>query len=76
MEEQSLQISQMAVSGGPKRTATEASLIASYGQLNREWMQQAVADSYSWIVKSAFRMMADEAPVLRPVLRAKRRMRG
>ena len=60
MEEQSLQVSQMAMGGGPKRTATEASLIASYGQLNREWMQQAVADSYGWIVKSAFRLMADE----------------
>lgn len=35
-------------------------MIASYGQLNREWMQQSVADAYSWIVRSAFRMMADE----------------
>ena len=60
MEEQSLQVSQMAMGGGPKRTATEASLIASYGQLNREWMQQSVADAYSWIVRSAFRMMADQ----------------
>ena len=60
IEEQSLQVSQMAMGGGPKRTATEASLIASYGQLNREWMQQSVADAYSWIVRSAFRMMADE----------------
>ena len=59
-EEQSLQVSQMAMGGGPKRTATEASLIASYGQLNREWMQDKVAVLYRTVVQNTLRMMADQ----------------
>ena len=59
-EEQSLQVSQMAMGGGPKRTATEASLIASFGQLNREWMQDKVAVLYRTVVQNTLRMMADQ----------------
>ena len=58
-EEQALNVSQMAMGGGPKRTATEASLIASFGQLNREWMQMKVADAYRATVHNTLRMMAD-----------------
>ena len=58
-EEQALNVSQMAMGGGPKRTATEASLIASFGQLNREWMQMRVADCYKVTVHNTLRMMAD-----------------
>tara|TARA_R110001583_G_scaffold150370_1_gene302412 strand:- start:7110 stop:9152 length:2043 start_codon:yes stop_codon:yes gene_type:complete len=59
-EEQVLQVSQMALGGGPRRTATEASLVASFGQLNREWMQAQVAEAYRKIIHNALRMMADE----------------
>jgi hypothetical protein len=59
-EEQSLNVSQMAMGGGPKVTATQASLSASFAQVNREWMQLRVADAYRSIVRNSLRMMADE----------------
>ena len=58
-EEQSLNVSQMAMGGGPKVTATQASLQASFSQVNREWMQLRVADCYRTIVRNSLRMMAD-----------------
>ena len=58
-EEQALNVSQMAMGGGPKLTATQASLQASFGQLNREWMQLRVADCYKTTVHNTLRMMAD-----------------
>ena len=59
-EEQILQVSQMALGGGPARTATESSLIAGFGQLNREWMQSAISDVYKTISHNTLRIMADE----------------
>jgi len=58
-EEQSLNFSQLAMGGGPKVTATQASLQASFSQINREWMQLRVADAYRAIVRNTLRMMAD-----------------
>ena len=59
-EEQILQVSQMALGGGPARTATESSLIAGFGQLNREWMQSAIADVFKAVAHNTLRIMADE----------------
>ena len=58
-EEQVLQVSQLALGGGPSRTATEASLIASFGQLNRDWMQDKVAEIYRIAAHNFNRIMAD-----------------
>ena len=58
-EEQILQVSQLSLGGGPSRTATEASLIASFGQLNRDWMQDKVADVYRIMAHNFNRIMAD-----------------
>jgi hypothetical protein len=58
-EEQVLQVSQMAMGGGPRRTATEASLIASFGTQNREWLSAEVGKAYEAIVANTFRIMAD-----------------
>jgi hypothetical protein len=59
-EEQILQVSQLALGGGPsRRTATEASLIASFGQLNREWLQDKVAEVYRVGTYNNLRIMAD-----------------
>ena len=49
----------MAMGGGPKVTATQASLTASFGQLNREWLQDRVKNVYGDIVRNSLRMMAD-----------------
>lgn len=59
-EEQALNVSQMAMGGGRKLTATQASLEASFGQLNREWMMLRVADCYKTTVHNTLRMMADQ----------------
>lgn len=59
-EEQILQVSQMALGGGPARTATESSLIAGFGQLNREWMQSAISDVFKTIAHNTLRIMGDE----------------
>ena len=56
-EEQTLNVSQMG--SGPRVTATQASLQASFSQVNREWMQLRVADCYRTIVRNSLRMMAD-----------------
>jgi hypothetical protein len=58
-EEQAMGVSQMALGGGPKVTATQASLTASFGQLNREWLQDRVKNVYGDIVRNSLRMMAD-----------------
>jgi len=58
-EEQVLQVSQMALGGGPRRTATEASLIASFGTQNREWLSSQVGKAYESVIYNTFRIMAD-----------------
>lgn len=59
-EEQILQVSQMALGGGPARTATESSLIAGFGQLNREWIQAAIGGVFETIGHDVLRIMGDE----------------
>jgi len=60
-EDQVLQVSQLALSGGSSRmTAMQASLIASFGQLNREWLQEAVAEAYRVTSYNLLRIMSDE----------------
>jgi len=59
-EEQTLSVSQLQAGYGPRRTATEASLMASFGQLNREWMQSKVADLYEQIFINTMRLMSDK----------------
>ena len=44
---------------GSVRTATESSLIAGFGQLNREWMQAAIAQVYETATYNILRIMAD-----------------
>lgn len=58
-EEQTLLATEMERGGGPKRTATEASIIAAGGSINREWMQAKVSRSYEQIVGNAFRIFGD-----------------
>ena len=58
-EEQVLQVSQMALGGGPRRTATEASLIASFGTQNREWLSSHVGKAYEAVIYNTFRIMGD-----------------
>ena len=58
-EEQVLNVSQMAMGGGPRRTATEASLIASFGTQNREWLSAEVGKAYEAVIYNTFRIMAD-----------------
>ena len=58
-QEQVLNVSQVASGGGPRVTATQASLQASFGQLNREWMQDRVASVYEEITTDTLRIMGD-----------------
>ena len=58
-QEQVLNVSQVAAGGGGRMTATQASLQASFGQLNREWMQSRVGDLYEEIVVDSLRIMGD-----------------
>lgn len=59
-EEQTLSVSEMAMGGGKKLTATQASLQASFTQLNREWLMTKVEDLYRITVRNSLRMMADQ----------------
>lgn len=59
-EEQVLGVSEMAMGGGKRMTATQATLMASFGQLNQEWMQSEVAKAYEVIADNTLRIMSDE----------------
>lgn len=50
----------LSVEARNSNTATEASITASEAQLNREWMQVAVVDTYKWIVNNALSIMSDQ----------------
>lgn len=50
----------LSVESRNSNTATEASITASEAQLNREWMQVAVVDTYRWIVNNALSIMSDQ----------------
>jgi len=58
-EDQVLNVSQLALGGGGRKTATESALIASFGQLNREWLQGAVSKAYEVSAYNFLRMMSD-----------------
>ena len=58
-EEQVLQVSQLAMAGSSRMTATQASLISSFGQLNREWLQEAITEAYRVTVRNTLRIMSD-----------------
>lgn len=58
-EEQVLQVGGVALAGGSKMTATQSSLVASFGQLNREWLQDAVSNTYEAIAINTLRIMSD-----------------
>ena len=58
-EEQSLHTSDLAGSSS-RKTATESALLAGQTSINREWMQERVANVYSRIVRNIFRMFRDE----------------
>ena len=59
-EEQILNVSQMAMGGGSKVTATQAALTASFGQLNRDWMQDQVATVYEDMSYNMVRLLGDK----------------
>jgi hypothetical protein len=59
-EEQILNVSQMAMGGGSKVTATQAALTASFGQLNRDWMQDQVAAVFEDMSYNMVRLMGDK----------------
>ena len=59
-EEQVLQVGGVALAGGSSMTATQSSLVASFGQLNREWLQDAVSKTYEVIAINTLRIMSDE----------------
>ena len=59
-EEQILAVSQMAMGGGSRVTATQAALTASFGQLNRDRMQHQVAQVFEDISDNKVRIMGDK----------------
>ena len=58
-EEQSTRVSDLQ-QGGPALTATQASLVASSGSINREWMQSKVGDAFRTIVINAMNIFGDQ----------------
>ena len=58
-EEQSLHVGDLAQQGASRKTATESALLAGQSSLNREWMQQAVAEVYEDITTNNFRTWRD-----------------
>ena len=58
-QEQILNVSSLTTGGGPRRTATQAALEASFGQLNRDWMQGKVADVFKELSYNFARIISD-----------------
>ena len=58
-EEQSTRVSDLQ-QGGPALTATQASLVASSGSINREWMQSKIANAFATIVSNTMRIFGDQ----------------
>ena len=58
-EEQSLHVGDLAQQGASRKTATESALLAGQSSLNREWMQQAVAELYEDMTTNNFRVWRD-----------------
>ena len=57
-EDQTLNVGSTSV-GGSRVTATQSALNASFGQLNREWLQDEVARVFETITYNNLRIMAD-----------------
>lgn len=57
-EEQTLNVGTTSV-GGSRVTATQSALNASFGQLNREWLQDEVARVFEDVTYNNLRIMAD-----------------
>ena len=49
----------LAQQGASRKTATESALLAGQSSLNREWMQQAVAELYEDMTTNNFRVWRD-----------------
>jgi hypothetical protein len=58
-EDQILQVGQLVNAGQRTLTATQSALVASFSQLNREWLQQAPAEAYRVTSHNYLRMMSD-----------------
>jgi hypothetical protein len=58
-EDQILQVGQLVNAGQRTLTATQSALVASFSQLNREWLQQAPAEAYRVTTHNYLRMMSD-----------------
>ena len=58
-EDETTQVTELQRGGGPRKTATESSLIASSANTNREWMDAGVSAVYARIVQDAFQIMGD-----------------
>jgi hypothetical protein len=58
-EDQITQVTELQRGGGPRRTATESSLIASNANVNREWIDAAISEVYAKVAEGAFRIMGD-----------------
>jgi hypothetical protein len=58
-EDQILQVGQLVNAGQRTLTATQSALVASYSQLNREWLQQAPSGAYKATVHNYLRIMSD-----------------
>ena len=58
-EDQILQTSQLINSGQKTLTATQSALAASFGQLNREWLQEGPKNVYADIVHNGVRISGD-----------------
>jgi len=57
-EEEMTRVTEIA-QDGPVRSATESAQIGAAVQVNREWMEIAVADVYELVVRNSFQMMGD-----------------
>lgn len=59
-EQEATQVNDFSSGGSAgARTATEAGLLAAVADVNREWMETAVAKTYEVIVRNSFQIMGD-----------------
>lgn len=58
-EEQTLHVSELQRGGSGPGTATEASIMASAGAINREWMQDKVGEVYKIITRNTLQICGD-----------------
>ena len=58
-EDQILQVGQLVNAGQRTLTATQSALVASFSQLNREWLQQGPVGAYEATVYNGLRIMSD-----------------